>query len=351
VGRQDFHRMFRPVSGRRGLPPDPVPRDPARAGLPPIAASPISCPGRRRVPFQIGILLVLSLVPTALKSREKDTTQYGASLIVNIPFPEAEVTQAVEDVAQNGVIRGTQEYAKDEYISGASVASSCRVFPQWTEGGKVFYKVRAHAIDPQNFKDSSDVGTLAVRYVVQGQGGKNTVLRIDALFSEDFRHSIHQSNGSVEGAEYKDIHDHLDAVESLKQETAEAQKEQRDQLARKQTPPFRKEPAPTIAPPAQPEIHSSAQDQPETLPQVAAAPESDESLEQRVQGLRRQVERLVKAPGAALKSAPFRTASNLKSLTTGTEVLIVIPTTYWYGVETRDGQHGWISRDQLEPLP
>jgi len=44
-----------------------------------------------------------------------------------------------------------------------------------------------------------------VRYVIQPQGEKNTVLRIDALFEEDFRHTVHQSDGSVESAEYKDI--------------------------------------------------------------------------------------------------------------------------------------------------
>ena len=42
-------------------------------------------------------------------------------------------------------------------------------------GGKVFYKVREQALDPRNFKDSSDVGTLVVRYVVMPQGDKNTV--------------------------------------------------------------------------------------------------------------------------------------------------------------------------------
>ncbi len=59
----------------------------------------------------------------------------------------------------------------------------------------------------------------------------------------------------------------------------------------------------------------------------------------------------MKAPGAPLKSAPFHTASTLQSLPTGTEVLIVISTTYWLGVETHDGQHGWILRDQLELVP
>jgi len=70
-----------------------------------------------------------------------------------------------------------------------------------------------------------------------------------------------------------------------------------------------------------------------------------------VKDLRKQVERLVKSPGAPLKSAPFHTASTLQLLGTGTEVLIVISTPYWYGVETHDGQHGWVQRDQLELLP
>jgi hypothetical protein len=74
------------------------------------------------------------------------------------------------------------------------------------------------------------------------------------------------------------------------------------------------------------------------------------SLEQHVADLRRQIERLVKAPGAPLKSAPFHTASTMKSLEPGTEVLILILTPYWYGVETNDGQHGWLRRDQLEEL-
>jgi hypothetical protein len=76
-----------------------------------------------------------------------------------------------------------------------------------------------------------------------------------------------------------------------------------------------------------------------------------QTLEQHVKELRRQVERLVKSPGAPLKSAPFHTAGTLVLLPQGTEVLIVINTPYWYGVETHDGQHGWMQRDELELLP
>src|SRR5207302_2855651 len=108
------------------------------------------------------LLLAAAIVPwlglLPAEGREKDGMQYGAGLVVNVPMPEGEVTQAVDDVAKNGIIRGTKEYNKDEYVAGANAASSTRAFPAWTESGKVFYKIRTHALDPRNFKDSGDVG-------------------------------------------------------------------------------------------------------------------------------------------------------------------------------------------------
>jgi len=302
----------------------------------------------------LGMVLILSLaVNLPLLAKEKDAVQYGAGLIINVPFPEAEVEQVVQDVAQNGIIRGTKEYNKDEYVTGADATNSTKVFPAWTEGGKVFYKVRLRALDPRNFKDSGDMGTLAVRYVVQPQGGKNTVLRIDAVFVEDFRHLSHASNGSVESAEYKDIHDHLDALDAMKTQTAEAQKEKQEYRAKAEKPTFTETVAGNSTPAAAgsavtPEMSSSAT---APAPADASVPPPVETLEQHVQNLRRQVERLVQAPGAALRSAPFHTATTLQSLPAGTEVLVVISTTYWLGVETHDGQHGWMLRDELELVP
>ena len=319
----------------------------ARASFNPIAVF-SSCYLRAAAAF-----LLLTAAALASHGREKDVLEYGAGLIVNVPLPEPEVAQVVEDVAQNTFIRGTKEYNKDEYVAGAVAATSTPVFPAWTEGGKVFYKVRKQALDPRNFKNSGDVGTLAVRYVVQPQGDKNTVLRIDALFVEDFRHSVHQSNGSVESSEYKDIQDRLQAVELMKKENAEAEQARQERLAKRNfgmgttddtvllsTPPL------TAAPTSAPSPTSAT-------PQPSATYEQqpDESLEQHVAELRRQVERLVKKPGAPLKSAPFHTASTMKSLEPGVEVLILISTPYWYGVETHDGQHGWVRRDQLEQVP
>jgi hypothetical protein len=290
--------------------------------------------------------LVLWLAILPLEGREKDQLQYGAGLIVNVPFAEAEVTEAVNEVAQNGTIRGTKEYNRDEYITGATITSSTRAFRAWEEGGKVFYKVRRHALNPRNFKNSGDVGTLAVRYVVQGQGEKNTVLRIDAVFVEDFRHTVHASNGSVESSEYKDVHDHLESMELIKQEATEVQKEHQELVNRK----LLSKDDPSLALTSQLAAGGEEHTPDSSLLPAEARP-IDESPEQHLQNLRRQIERLVKSPGAPLKSSPFRTASTLRSLPPGTEVLILISTPYWYGVETHDGQHGWMSRDQLEQLP
>jgi hypothetical protein len=310
----------------------------------------------RFTPLVVALLAFSAAIPLA--AREKEKLSYGEGLIVNVPLPESEVEQVVEDVAQNGVIRGTKEYNKDEFVAGAKAANSSSVFPAWNEGGKVFYKVRMQAIDPRNFKDSGDVGTLVVRYVLQPQGEKNTVLRIDALFEEDFRHTVHQSNGSVESAEYKDIREHLDAIEVMKSQNVEAERERQEQLAKKKNSALRNEVA---ASPANPWPGQPAAQVPEgssdsgrheiaaeaAEPAASPAPPG-QTLEEHVKDLRKQVERLVKAPGAPLKSAPFHTAGTLQLLATGTEVLILISTPYWYGVETHDGQHGWMQRDQLE---
>ena len=298
------------------------------------------------------VFLLLTVAAFPSHGREKDVLVYGEGLIINIPLPEPEVAQVVEDVAQNRIIRGTKEYDKDEYVTGAVGAASAPGFPAWTEDGKVFYKVKRHALDPRNFKDSGDLGTLAVRYVVQIQGFENTVLRIDAVFVEDSRHAVHLSSGSVEGEEYKDIREHLDAVELMKKENAEALRAKQERLA-KENFGLGSDTVVLSTPPPETSIENTHGESPmsTTRGPAAAYEQPAQSLEQQVAELRSQVERLVKKPGAALKSAPFHTASTLKSLDPGTEVLIQISTTYWYGVETRDGQHGWIQRDQLELVP
>ena len=281
-------------------------------------------------PTFLGAILLSVLVPSLpAKGRDKEKLSYGEGLIVNVPFAEADVEQVVQDIVQNGIIHGSKEYNKDEYVGGADAADSTAVFPKWTGPGQAFYKVRKNALDPRNFKDSGDSGTLAVRYVVQKADDKNTVLKIDAIFVDDFHRRAHLSNGSVEAAEYAAIQDHIAAMHLQKQHAAEEEQHRQQELAAKELE------------------RKQQQQQLEVL--VAQAP--GESLEQHVRNLRREVERSVKAPGGKLRSAPFRSASSLISLPSGTVVIVLVSTPYWYGVETEDGQHGWLHRSELELLP
>src|SRR5271169_2040660 len=93
-------------------------------------------------------ILLLALLTSPLPAREKNSAQYGMGLIINIPAPIAEVSEAVADVVNNGIIRGTKEYTKDEYLSGAVPASATPLFPPFKEPGKVFYKVRRAVLNP-----------------------------------------------------------------------------------------------------------------------------------------------------------------------------------------------------------
>lgn len=275
-------------------------------------------------------VLALLLVPILLHARgNSSASTYGEGLSVSVPATEKELLQAVEDVVADGIIQGSKEYNKDEYVAGAEAVQSVRVFPKWTGAGQVFYKIKNNALDPRNFKDSGDSGTLAVRYVVQHGDDKNTSLKIDAIFVDDYHHRDHLSNGSVEGAEYKQIQDHLEAIQLGKQAAAKEEQRHQQQLANQELEGKRKQ---------------------EQL-ELAVARQPDETLQQHIERLRHEVERVVKIPGTQLKSAPFKSASSLQTLPAGAHVVIVIATPYWLGVETEDGQHGWIHRSQLEQLP
>jgi hypothetical protein len=165
--------------------------------------------------------------------------------------------------------------------------------------------------------------------VVQAKDATTSVLKIDAIFVEDFKHKAHPSDGSVESAEYKAVQDHIDTLEAQKKQDADAEKHRQQVLAQRA-------------------LEQRAQVQ-ETEALISSG--SGLSLEERVRQLRRKAERRVTASGGQLRSAPFKSASAIKSLEAGAEVVIVVQTPYWYGIETEDGEHGWINHSQLESLP
>ena len=289
-----------------------------------------------RVPVVIIVFAIAFLVaavpPLQGRGHKKKVASddYGLGFSTEIAAPESEVVKAVEAVVNNGIIQGSKEYNKDQYIESASAAMSSPLFPEWKEPGKVYYKVRTSVLAPLNFRDSNDEGTLAVRYVVQSKDASKSILRIDAVFVEDFRRTVHPSDGSVENAESREIQNQIDSVEAEKKQSEQLEKQRLEKLAGQELERKRVQ---------------------EETSALADAQTSAQTLDQRLDSLRHLAERVVKAPGGQLKSAPFRSASNVKSLDAGAEVVILIVTPYWYGVETTDGQHGWIHHAQLEPLP
>jgi uncharacterized membrane protein len=241
-----------------------------------------------------------------------------------------DVLQAVEESLHDGIIHGTYMYEKDKTLAGASAVDSTPLFEPWHGEGKVFYKVRTAVIAPRHFRDSADQGTIAVRYIVTTVSAGRTRLHIDAVFVENARHASHPSDGTVESSELKIIQDRVQAVQDARQQALE-EEQRAESLAR--------------------EARAALEAREQETARLQSAESSARDLEQRVDALRHEVERRIKAPGATLKSAPFQSASDVAPLAAFTDVLLVIVTPRWYGVETPSGQRGWLPQDQLEPLP
>jgi hypothetical protein len=278
------------------------------------------------------VLSVALVTVTAFGSGAKDHSEINAGLSVEVPEPEADVLRAVQGVSLDQIIHGTYVYEKDKTLSGAHEARESSAFHDGNAGGgTVFYKVADNVVAPRNFKGSNDVGTITVRYIVQSVGPTSTALRIDAVFIESSGHGVHRSEGTVELAEYDAIKSHIRAMQATrKREQDEIRKLQQEDLDRRALADRRKQEAQD----ANAKTESSVKD-----------------LQQNVDDLKRQVEARVKTSGVPLKSAPFRSAATLQSLPAKSDVLIMIVTQYWYGVETEDGHHGWIRRSELEALP
>jgi hypothetical protein len=244
--------------------------------------------------------------------------------------PEAEVLQALHEVLEDHVVHGTRVFEREPTLTGAEEAPSSPLFAAWEGGGKVFYKVRKDVVAPRHFKESTDLGTIAVRYVVVSVTAARTRIHIDAVFVESGHRAVHASDGTVESSEYKAIQEHLQAIQFAAQEAADIKRRRDSADLVRQTMTRRREDETTL---------------------LASTQSSVKDLEERLITLRREVERRVKAPGSDLKAAPFQSSAKVVSLPAYTEVVIVIVTPHWYGVETPDGQRGWMAIDQLEALP
>lgn len=284
---------------------------------------------RVRLVFRLGFYLCcLAMTWAGAKGSKEQLRSPG--LAAEFAASIDDVLQALNEVLEDQIIHGTLIFDRQPTLTGAVAVTSTPLFESWQGPGQVFYKIRKDAIAPRHFLDSGDQGTIAVRYVVTSVSPERTRLRIDAIYAETTHRTVHASDGTVESSECKAIEEHLQAIQFAQQEALDAKR--------------RRESADLVR-------ETQLRQHEDERTRLAAAESSVQDLKQKVNALRHEVERRVKAPGADLKAAPFHSAASLKTLAAYTEVVIVIVTPHWYGVETPEGQRGWMPQDQLEALP
>jgi hypothetical protein len=273
------------------------------------------------------LALMLLLLPIACGAKEILTTP---GLIREFFGSLEEVRQAVQFVVHDQVIHGTLIFDKEPILNGAEAVDSSPLFDPWQGPGDVYFKIRKNAIAPRHFLDSGDQGTIAVRFVLIPVDANRTRVKIDAIYQETAHRVFHPSDGTVEKSEMKEIKDQLETLQEAAAQAADARRRQTSaELVRQ----------------------SVIRQREDETARIGNAQTALKDLEQQVTALHHQLERRVKSPGADLKAAPFQSAATLKTLSAFTDVVILIVTPHWLGIETPDGQRGWLPQELLEQLP
>jgi hypothetical protein len=282
-----------------------------------------------------GIVLIFGTLGATLgslgnlyRSPQKPLTSPGITREFSAPL--ADVRQAVIAAQKDHIIHGTLVFDKEPVLTGAQAVESTNLFEPWNDPGEVYYKIRKDAVAPRHFLATGDQGTIGVRYVIVPVSDDRIRVRIDAVYVETAHKEAHAYDGTVEKSEMKEIKDALDSLIQAQMDAADARRrEQSAELVRQ----------------------SYVRQREDESTRLEKAQSNVNDLEQEISTLRRELERRVKAPGADLKAAPFQSAANLKALSAYTNVVVLIVTPHWLGVETPEGQRGWLPIDQLEQLP
>jgi hypothetical protein len=278
----------------------------------------------------VSFALGLSACLVANLAVAKDHPVASAGLVREFSSAPEFVQQGLQTVLHDKIIHGTLVYDKQPILTGAEVVDSTPLFEPWKGPGQVYYKILNNAIAPRHFLESADQGTIAVRYVVIPVSGERTRVQINAVYMETAHHVMHISDGNIEKMEMKEIKERIDEAEEAAITAAEERRRRNSAEIVHQTYVRQKEDEAT---------------------RLSSAEASEKQLQEQVDSLRHELERQVKKPGADLKAAPFAAAASLKSLTGGSELVVLIVTPHWLGVETPEGQRGWIQVEKLEPLP
>lgn len=281
----------------------------------------------RNCRFPAILFLLAFLLPSPSTPKETLTTP---GLVREFFGSIEEVRQAALAVLHDHIIHGTLIFDKEPVLTGAEVVPSTPLFDPWEGPGEVYYKIRNDAIAPRHFVDSGDKGIIAVRYVIIPVDANRTRVKVDAVYEETAHRVFHASDGTVEKTEMKEIKDQLEALQEAAAQAADARRRE------------------TSAELVRESLIRQRQDE---TSRYSNAQSTEKGLEEQVRALHHELERRVRAPGADLKAAPFQTAATFQTLSAFTDVVVLIVTPHWLGVETPEGQRGWLPEDKLELLP
>jgi hypothetical protein len=271
-------------------------------------------------------LLLLGAQPGYARKHE----HYGQGFSIDLTQRYEEVRDVVRQITRDGIIRGTYQYRGTKELDGAEPASKCNAFSPWTGQGEVLYKIRPHTLAPEHFYQSTDEGTVAVRYIVQPLAPSGTRLRIDAIFIAATGRTRHASDGRVEDGEFEAISDTMKDIE-------EAEAKQREKLLREQQQQ-------QLA-----ELQTQLERETEQLKEVTAKAQQLEQQIQQQQALHAAAR--VKTSSADLKAQPYNRAKTMRLLSEGDRLTILLETPAWLRVQTADGEQGWVYRLMLEVNP
>ena len=273
----------------------------------------------------VSIVLLRGILPVVAQS---PLTTPG--LVRELNGSMDEVRQAVLNAQRDHIIHGTKVFDREPILTGAEAADSSPLFEPWQGPGEVYFKVRPNSIAPRHFVATADLGTIAVRYVITPIDADRTRVKVDAVYVESARKTVHASDGTVEKEEMKEVKDSLESMQQAALDAADARRRtQSAELVRQ----------------------SYLRQREDESTRLASLRENEKTLESEITSVRHEVERRVRAPGADLKAAPFHSAANLKTLSAFTEVVVLIVTPHWLGIETPEGQRGWLPVEELESLP
>jgi len=290
---------------------------------------PRSPASRLTAPIRIAAFAALMLLLLLVAGRAKETLT-TPGLVREFFGSLEEVRQAVQFVVHDQVIHGTLIFDKEPILNGAEAVDSSPLFDPWQGPGDVYFKIRKNAIAPRHFLESGDQGTIAVRFALIPVDANRTRVKIDAIYQETAHRVFHPSDGTVEKSEMKEIKDQLETLQEAATQAADARRRQTSaELVRQ----------------------SVIRQREDETARIGNAQTALKDLEQQVNALHHELERRVKSPGADLKAAPFQSAATLKTLSAFTDVVILIVTPHWLGIETPDGQRGWLPQELLEQLP